>query len=299
VATKPVRVTTSPLISSVSFFDSIGNLPRMAKLIWRPHDSPDVKAYILERQTVERPDWVEIAVINNRLHAEYIDRGLDDNRVYRYRLRALTYDNIRSTPSEVAKVITKPLPNEVQNLQATTTLPKRITLSWDPSTEKDHSFYNIYRSDSGKDPFDYYVKLHEPNFTDVIKEDGKHYYYKVTSTDVDGLEGLQQSVPTHGNTLEKPKTPTLLNAFVKNGTAVLTWKSNDPRTKTYKVVKKTKTGWINWSAQEITGITKDSYAIRNLQPDTEYKFEVIAVDRNNISSEPTKAAEILFSTPNR
>ena len=299
VASKTYMVTTNPLLSSVSFFDSIGNLPRMAKLIWRPHDSADVKAYIIERQTVEKPDWHEIAIINNRLHAEYIDKDLDDNRVYKYRLRALTYDDIRSTPSEVVKVITKPLPNEIQNLQATTGLPKKIKLSWDPSTEKDHAYYNIYRSASGAVPFDYYVKLNETSFTDVIKEDGKYYYYKVTSTDIDGLEGLRQSVPTHGNTLEKPKTPTLLNAFVKNGSAVLTWKSNDPRTKTFTVVKKTKTSWINWTSQEITGITQNSYTVKDLKPDTEYKFEIIAIDGKNISSEPTKAAEILFSTPNR
>lgn len=298
-ASKTYRVTTKPLLNSVSFFDSIGNLPRMAKLIWRPHDSADVKAYILERQTVERPDWDEIATINNRLHAEYIDKDLDDNRVYKYRLRALTYDNIRSEPSEVVKVITKPLPKEIEKLQATTSIAKQIKLSWDPSSADDHAYYKIYRSTSGEGSYDYYVKLNETSFIDELDEDGKNYYYKVTSTDKDQLEGLQQSIPAHGSSLEKPNAPTLINAIVNNSSAVLTWKNNDTRTKTFTVIKKTKESWINWSSQEITGIIQNTYTVKDLKPDTEYKFEVVAIDENDISSEPTKAAEILFSTPNR
>ena len=54
-ASKTYRVTTKTVLASVSFFDSIGNLPRIAKLIWRPHDNPSVQEYIVERQTVEDP----------------------------------------------------------------------------------------------------------------------------------------------------------------------------------------------------------------------------------------------------
>lgn len=298
-ASKTYRVTTKPVLSSVSFFDAIGNMPRMAKLIWRPHDNPAVKEYILERQTIEKADWEEIATIKNRLQAEYIDRGLDDNRVYKYRLRAVTYEGIRSTPSDIAKVVTKPLPAEVQNLQATTSIAKQIKLSWDRSKEKDHAYYKIYRSDSGDGAYDYYVKLNETEFVDEIDEDGQNYYYKVTAIDKDGLESLQQSAPAHGSSLEKPNTPTFIDALVQNNAAVLTWKNNDTRTKTYTVIKSTKEGWISWTTQEITGISQETYTVKDLKPDTEYKFQVVAVDQYDIMSEPTKAADVLFSTPDR
>jgi fibronectin type 3 domain-containing protein len=167
-ASKTYRVTTKPVLTSVSFFDSIGNLPRMAKLIWRPHDNPSVKGYIVERQNVEQPDWIEIATVESRLQAEYIDMDLDDNRVYKYRLRAVTYEGIKSTPSDIAKVVTKPLPPVIEGLTATTDLPKKISLSWEASDIKDLAFYNIYRSDSSDGSYDYYVKLNETKFIDEL-----------------------------------------------------------------------------------------------------------------------------------
>ena len=298
-ASKTFRVTTSPLLSSVSFFDSIGNLPRMAKLIWRPHDSHSVKGYVLERQTIEKAQWEQIATINNRLQAEYIDKNLDDNRVYKYRLRAVTYENIKSTPSDIAKVVTKPLPQEIQNVQATTHEPKFIKVSWTPSQDKDLAYYNVYRSTTGEGSYDYYMKLNETSFKDEINEDGKNYYYKVTAVDTDELEGLQQGIPSHGSTLEKPIAPTFNDALVQEGAAVLTWKNNDERTNSYTVVKTTQDSWYSSTTVDITGIKETTYTVKDLKPDTKYQFKVIAVDANDIASTPTQAVDVLFSTPDR
>ncbi len=298
-ASKTFRVTTKPVLDSVSFFDSIGNLPRMAKLIWRPHDNPSVKEYILERQILEKADWEQIATIENRLQAEYIDRNLDDNRVYKYRLRAVTYDGIESTPSDIAKVNTKPLPKTVQDLFATTKEPRKILLSWTANTEKDLDFYNIYRSTSGDGSYDYYVKLNETNFVDEINEDGQNYYYKVTAVDKDGLESPMQSNPVHGSTLAKPHTPSFIDAIVKNNTAVLRWKNNDPRTQNYTLIKTTHEGWLNTTTQEITGIKGTSFTAKDLLPDIKYQFQIMSVDINNINSEPSEAVDVLFSTPDQ
>lgn len=298
-ASKTFRVTTLPVLESVSFFDSIGNLPRMAKLIWRPHDDPSVKGYILERQTIEKAEWVQIATINNRLNAEYIDKELDDNRVYKYRLRAVTFEEITSTPSEIVKVVTKPLPAMVRNVQATTAEPKKIHISWKANSEKDLAFYNIYRSDSSNGSYDYYVKLNETSFTDEIDEDGKNYFYQVTAVDKDGLESPFQSNPIHGSTLAKPLAPSFIDAIVKNSSAVLRWKNNDARTKSYTVIKTTKESWISSTTQEITGITDMSYTVKDLKPDVQYQFQVMAVDAYNITSKPTAPADVLFSTPNK
>ena len=298
-ASKTYRVTTSPVLNSVSFFDSIGNLPRMAKLIWRPHNSHSVKGYVLERQTIEKAQWEQIATINNRLQAEYIDADLDDNRVYKYRLRAVTYEGIKSTPSDIAKVVTKPLPQEIQNIQASISEAKMIKVSWTPSTDKDLAHYNVYRSASGSGSYDYYMKLNETHFNDEIAEDGKNYYYKVTAVDLDELEGLAQTTPAHGSTLVKPTTPTFSDALVQKGAAVLTWKNNDTRTKSYTVIKTTQESWYSSSSVELTGITGTSYTIKDLKPDTKYQFQVMAVDANDIVSEPTEAVDVLFSTPDR
>lgn len=298
-ASETFRVTTNPVLPSVSFFDSIGNLPRMAKLIWRPHDNPSVKEYILERQILEKAEWEQVATIQNRLQAEYIDTRLDDNRVYKYRLRAVTYEGVESTPSDIVKVNTKPLPKTVQELFATTKEPKKIILSWTANNEKDLAFYNIYRSTSGDGGYDYYVKLNETKFEDVINEDGMNYYYKVTAVDTDGLESQMQDNPVHGSTLSKPRTPSLIDAVVKNNTAVLRWKDNGTRAQSFTIIKTTHEGWLNSITQEITGIKQTNYTVKDLLPDTRYQFQVIAVDSNNINSEPTEAVDVLFSTPDQ
>jgi len=298
-ASKTYRVTTKPVLASVSFFDSIGNLPRIAKLIWRPHDNPSVKGYIVERQNVENPEWIEIATVNSRLQAEYIDMDLDDNRVYKYRLRAVTYEDIKSTPSDIVKVVTKPLPKLVANLQATTAEAKKISLSWNANDEKDIAFYNIYRSESGDGSYDYYVKLNETNFVDEIDEDGKNYFYVVTAVDEDGLESIKQTNPAHGSTLAKPATPTFIDAIVKNSSAILRWKNNDSRTKSYTIIQTTQESWVSSTSQEITGITGTTFTVKDLKPDTQYRFQIMAVDSNEIASIPTEPANILFSTPDR
>lgn len=298
-ASKTYRVTTKPVLTSVSFFDSIGNLPRIAKLIWRPHDNPSVKGYIIERQNIENPQWVQIARVEPRLQAEYIDMNLDDDRVYKYRLRAVTYEDIKSTPSDIVKVVTKALPKTVSQLKATTAEPKKISLSWKANDEKDISFYNIYRSTSGNGSYDYYVKLNETDFVDEINEDGKNFYYVVTAVDKDGLESMKQTNPVHGSTLAKPQTPTFIDAIVKNSSAVLRWKNNDSRTKSYTVIQTTQDSWISSTTQEITGITGTTYTVKDLKPDTQYRFQIMAVDANNIASMPTEPANVLFSTPDR
>jgi len=298
-ASKTFRVKSKPLLHSVSFFDSIGNLPRMAKLIWRPHDNPGVKGYVLERQTVEKAQWQKIATITNRLQAEYIDKELDDNRVYKYRLRALTYEGIQSTPSNIVKVVTKPLPKEVKGLQASTSKPKSIKVSWKKSEAKDIAYYNVYRSSSANGSYNYYMKLNETDFIDKTDKDGMSYYYKVTAVDLDGLEGLRQKIPVQGNSLGKPHMPTFLDAKLINNTAVLSWKKNDERTKTYTLIKTTHLSWMSTVTKEIKGITDTSYTDKNLKPDTKYQFQVMSVDKHKITSEPTKAVDVLFTTANR
>lgn len=294
-----VQITTHPVLPSVSFFDSVGNLPRMAKVIWRPHDNLAVRGYVLERQTIEKPEWKKIDTIDGRLSAEYIDTKLDDNRVYKYRLRAVTYEDIESTPSDIAKVVTKPLPKPVADLQATTAEPRQILLSWKANPEKDIAFYNIYRSTSGNGNYRHHIKLNETEFKDEINEDGKNYYYKVTAVDKDELESPEQINPVHGSTLAKPHAPSFIDAIVKNNTAVLKWKNNDTRTKTYTIIMTTKENWVQSTVQEITGVTDTTYEVKDLLPDVQYKFQIMAVDIHNIASEPTEPADVLFSTPDR
>jgi hypothetical protein len=294
VASETMLVATQPMIAPVSFFQAVGNMPRSAKLLWRPHPNGKVNGYIIERQDATDQKWNVIATITGRLNAEYIDRDLKDAQVYHYRIKATTFDKLTTEASEVSKVITKPLPPEIRNITSTNDLPRAITLKWDPSTISDLSHYNIYRSSTPNGSFDYHAKLETTTFTDNITEDGKFYFYKITAVDKDGLESLQSSVATQGSTLSKPQTPIAYEGKIVNKVAELQWKNTDPRTVSYTVIKTTKTSWISRETIDINNITDTNFRDTDVKADTTYLYEIVSVDKNGIRSLPTQAIELSY-----
>lgn len=294
VGSEMMTVATQPMIAPVSFFQSVGNMPRSAKLLWRPHPNSKISGYTIERQNANDQKWSIIANITGRLTPEFIDRDLKDGQVYHYRIKAVTFDKLSTEPSETAKVITKPLPPVIANITASTDLARSITLSWNPSPLSDLSHYNIYRSSAPNGIFDYHVKLAETRFADKIDEDGKFYYYKVTAVDKDGLESPLTSVAVQGSTLTKPQTPIAYEGKVENRAAQLRWSNSDPRTVSYTIIKTTKTSWISRESVEIKNIPDTAFRDSDIKPDTAYQYEIMSVDKNGIRSLPTKAIELSY-----
>ena len=294
VGSETMIVATQPMIAPVSFFQAVGNMPRSAKLLWRPHPNGKISGYVLERQNANDQEWRQIATISGRLTPEYIDRDLKDGQVYFYRIKATSFDRLTTEPSETVKVVTKPLPPEIKNVTATSDLPHAITLTWEASTISDLSHYNIYRSSSPKGMFDYHVKLEGTQYTDEVKEDGKFYFYKITAVDKDGLESPTSAVAVQGSTLSKPQTPIAYEGQIVDRAAVIRWKNADPRTVSYTVIKTTKTSWISRETLEINNITDTSFRDADIKPDTAYLYEIVSVDKNDIRSLPTKAVELSY-----
>ncbi|MGE4473219.1 MAG: fibronectin type III domain-containing protein [Sulfuricurvum sp.] len=294
VGSETLMVATQPMIAPVSFFQSVGNMPRSAKLLWRPHPNGKINGYIIERQNATEQKWSVIATITGRLNAEYIDRDLQDGQVYFYRIKATTFDKLATEPSETTKVVTKPLPPQINNITSTNDLPHAITLGWAPSPISDLSHYNIYRSSTPNGSFEYHVKLESTSFTDNITEDGKFYFYKITAVDKDGLESQMPSVAVQGSTLSKPQTPIAYEGKIVNAAAELHWKNSDPRTVSYTVVKTTKTSWVSRESIDINNITDTSFRDADIKPDTGYLYEIMSVDKNGIRSLPTTAIELSY-----
>ena len=287
-----VSLTTLPVIESVAWLDSIQNMPRSVKIIWRPHTNPRVNGYIIERKSLKDDDFKEVAHIDGRLNAEYIDTKLDDGQVYKYRIRAVTYDGIKSTPSQIVQAITKHLPADIQGLSITHDLPKKIKLVWQPTTISDFDYYKVYRSSSASGSMDFYAKLTTNTFIDNVQEDGKQYFYRVTVVDKDGLESDSNIPPLQGITLVKPKTPDLVGAKIVNNQAEIRWSDTDPRVKSYTIIKTTKRGWLDSQTDEIRGITDTKFVDSNIFAGIEYRYQVMGVDEYNISSEPSTEATI-------
>ncbi len=294
IGSKTYQASTLPRIASVSFFRSIGNMPRSAKLIWRPHTDTQIKSYKIERKLKKDTEWEEIATIQGRLNAEYIDLDLDDNEVYQYRLFAITYKDIKSVPSEIVTVVTKPLPATIRNVKATQTLPKKIILSWEPSQRENLLYYKIYRSANKDSGYDYHVKLTETSFSDKIENDGEVYYYKVTAVDADGLESLAQKNPVKGMSLAKPKTPLAFKGEIKGHSAILSWKAADNNAVSYTIIKTKKVSWLSSRIIEIKNIKETFFRDTEILPDTSYDYQVKSVNQYGIASEPSEAVNLIL-----
>ena len=292
INSKVFEVKTLPILESVSWIHSIGGLPRIAKIIWRPHISERVDTYIIERKTFEDDKWSEIEELSGRLNAEYIDEGLKDNRVYFYRIRVKTYDDIISTPSAIVKSVTKQLPKSIMEIHATKNLPKAIKITWQASKEKDFERYYLYRSDDIDGSYELIAKLYNNHFTDKIEEDGKRYFYRVAVVDKDGLESPHDTITAMGMSLEKPSAPAIVEAKLVGNKIELKWAKSDPRTTSYIVIRRAKKGWFDEVKKEFKGIKKTFFIDKDIEPDTLYKYNIYSVDKDSIVSKPSIDVEI-------
>jgi len=295
-AKSPLIVVNSlPVLSSVSWIYSQTGMPRIAKIIWRPHENKSVKSYIIERKTLEEDSWDQLDTIKGRLSAEFIDKDLKDNYVYQYRIRVKTYADIISAPSKIVKVITKALPVTVTNIHASINLPKKVKITWDKTNVEDFQFYYVYKSSSVDGSYDLIATLHNPILEDTIEKDGESYFYRVSVVDKDGLESEHEKVAIQGMSLPKPTPPAVINANMVDNHVELMWSQVDPRTRTYIVTKKQKKGWFDKSGEEeFTDIKDKKFIDTNIADGSTYIYAVHAVDKFGLKSEPS--IEIKFTT---
>lgn len=291
-------VSTLPLLHSVAWIHAIAGLPRSAKIIWRPHENQRVESYIIERKTFEDEKFKRIATLKGRLNAEYIDEGLKDNAVYLYRIRVKTYDGIISTPSEIVKSVTKPLPKNVEHISATKNLPKMIKISWSASKQKDFHQYYLYRGKDIDSSFELIAKLYNNHYTDHIDKDGKVYFYRVSVVDKDGLESEHDKNTIMGMTLPKPDAPVITGIKLIDSGVELSWKKTDPRIKSFIIVRKNRTSWLKETTKEYKNIFQNSFVDKNIDPGSVYTYTIYGVDENGIVSKPSTEVKIKTAESN-
>jgi len=119
----------------------------------------------------------------------------------------------------------------------------------------------------------------------MIEEDGKIYFYKITSVDKDGLESKKEELtPTMGSTLAKPATPKVTLAQIQGNKLILNWQSGDSRTVSYNIYKKSKTGWMTSKTVMIPNVTGLRYEDHDVVRGVEYTYSIEAVDEYGLLS---------------
>jgi len=291
-----VTAKTLSLPEPVSYFTATKELARSAKLLWRPHPDLRVNGYVIERLDPDEESFEEIARIDGRLNAEYIDTDLDDDSVYRYRILARSFNGNLSAPSAVVTVATKPLPLPPSQLVAGQGQIHTVALNWQPSPDKGIVYYKVYRATSAEGYYSYRAKVSGTSFIDKFDENGAVYFYKVAGVDKDELESLP-SEPAQGTTMAAPATPELSDLVLKNGAIVLRWKAADSRAVSYELIKTTRSGWFDSKDATISDIKSTRYTDVNVSPGMEYSYKVIAVDANGLKSEASASKSLVLEAP--
>lgn len=281
----------------LAFVTKVDHLPRMAKLIFRPHPDTTINRYVIERRTPIKPEWEEIAVIEGRLNAEYIDTGLEDEKAYEYRVYAQRYDDIRSKPSKVVHISTKKLPEVIRNIGASNNLPRQIKVTWQQLPEENALKYNLYASKFLEGPYDLVTSIkNQGEYTHRIEKDGEVQYYKVTAVDKDGLESLMPEIPAQGATRAKPLTPSILKAEIRKGKPHIEWSSNDVNVKEFKIVRTMVEGFFSKKTVTFTDIKGKTFddTSEGFQPNMDFIYTIIAIDKEGIESYPSEEVTLRY-----
>jgi len=292
--TNAYTVQTLPVLEAVSYIQAISNMPRQIKILWRPHESERIQYYVIERSTPTTAKWKELTKIEGRLEVEYIDTKLEDNVVYMYRLKAITFDKIESQPSEIVRAQTKPLPFPANHVKATNDQPRKIIVTWEASNTQDINSYKLYSSNSANGSFSHFKSVPSDAFSyeDIINEDGIHKFYKITALDKDGLESALLMNSTMGITLPKLNKPIITLAQIQGEKAILNWQAGDNRAQSFIVYKTVKEGFMNAKTTKINGINELRYEDRDIVRGIEYKYTLQSLDEFGITSEQTKEVSL-------
>ncbi len=180
-ATPAVTARTKPRPEKVSGFQGDSAKAKAVPLQWSPNSEKDIALYHLFRSG-EGGDFERIAKLRE---TAYLDQGLKDNALYRYKLQAEDKDGLIGDFSETISVRTKPRPAKSEGANGQVTDGKAV-LTWKAATEPDIAHYTVYEKKFfGMEKI---ATVRESRFSEAVPPKGKVKIYLITVTDRDGLE---------------------------------------------------------------------------------------------------------------
>ncbi len=279
---KEIAQKTLPTIAPVIPLEVKPLKKGMVKIIFRPHLNERVKGYIIQRLNDKNVKWENLSDLTPRYNVEFIDKGLRDGKIYKYRIIAYTYDNLQSLPSQILSVSTYPKPPIVSNIKATNNLPRKIVLTWSPVTNA--KYYKIYTKSYFGLMYSPIAKTKGTTFTDIINKDGITKYYKVTAVSIHDTESLLENTPVVlGQTLAIPAKP-LVSTNVTKNTVTFIFSSPDDRAVKYLVVRKE--GNVFNAKKRKYIVNSDKFTDRDVQRKHSYVYDIYAIDKYGLFSEP-------------
>lgn len=276
------------ITTKTSFIDPLESIyasndyPNQVKLIFSPHPNPSISHYLIQKEI--DGEFKTIALVNHRLFVEYFDTDLKDSSSYKYRIIAVDFNDNPSRPSKIITARTKNKPNISPNLVATNNLVNKIIISW--KAQKDIKEYKLYRSQSIDGKYNLITTTKNTEYSDIINESAKSYFYKVSGVDFSNLES-NLSESAKGSTKNAPAAPTIKRGYVDNKEAKIEWEASK-EAKYFMLYRKN----ANTGEKNRFKIKENSFSDKEVGNGGEYSYYVVAVDEAGLESEPSNEIKL-------
>ncbi len=210
----PIREDLAGTLPAIEGLLALSGELRAIPLRWQPVLAGPVAGYLVERAASEDGEFERAAVIADGFVARWVDRGagssgLLDGETYHYRVRAIAEDGALGAHGKVVPGTTAALPERPRRVRAISGLPRRVALSWDPSTDPTVAGYRVLRSPSALGEFRLVAELPDRFATSWIDEglgDLRVFYYRVSAINAAGGTG-DPSPPERAVTKPEPLPP--------------------------------------------------------------------------------------------
>ncbi len=281
---RSISVKTSFIDPVETVIASVGR-PKMIKLIWNPHPNPSVIQYTIQRKNKDGK-FSNIATIKDRLLVEYFDENLLDATSYSYRIIAHDINGAKSRISQIAVGRTRERPKPLQNIRASTNLPKRIQLQWN-KVEGIQKYY-IYASSEKDGRFSFLGTSNQNFYVDKVQQDSFVRFYRIAAVDDAEIIGeMPQQIV--GRTLPPLPVPKIVLRGIQGNFGLIQWEAiNNQRVKAYAVYRSEGKG----KTLRFMDMTQTKFIDKEMQRGKKYTYWVVAIDNEKNESAPSQRIEL-------
>ena len=305
---EPVSATTGERPAPPARFSATGGQARKVTLRWKSGKAEDeIEGYRLFRATSPEGEYLKIAEIPKNRDSYTDDRQkaateksyltrfasmvhdgsvpLADGTTYYYRISCFNEVGSESVASETVSATTKVAPPAPKHVTASNGQVKKVTVSWEQSSEGVAKEYQVYRGIAGQKEVQELANVREPFFVDTSLPDGALYIYAVKQVDSDDIAS-PLSFPATGGTKSRPAVPRALALTERDGIKGIAWQSNREKDLTLYVVYKKSLGLFH----KLRTVDTNFLPLDGLKGSLELR--VVAEDRDGLESEESEIIKL-------
>ena len=214
----PIREDAASDLPAVEGLRALSGELRQIPLRWQPVLAGRVAGYVVERARDPEGPFDRAALIGGAFATAFVDRGADipgaaealgDGETYFYRVRAVGEGGELGALHPATSGRTAERPKRPDSVRAISHLPRRVALSWDPSSDPTVAGYRVTRSPSGRGEF-LLVRELKGRFNTTWVDEGlgdlRVFHYRVAAVNAAGGVG-EASAAERAVTKPEPLPP--------------------------------------------------------------------------------------------